>query len=70
VTNKYEITIFWSEDDRVFVVEVPKLIGCMAHGCSYDTALANIKEAIALWIATAKEFNDPIPEPKYRDLFF
>jgi len=61
---KYEIIIHWSEEDRTFVAEVPELQGCLAHGSTYDDALANIKEAISLWIDTAKEFGDPIPEPK------
>jgi predicted RNase H-like HicB family nuclease len=66
--NKYEIIIFWSENDQTFVAEVPELSGCMAHGNSYDTALGNVKEAMELWIKTAKEFNDPIPVPKARRL--
>jgi predicted RNase H-like HicB family nuclease len=62
--HKYEIIIYWSNDDQVFVAEVPELPGCMAHGNTPESALANAKEAIQLWIDTAKEFGDPIPEPK------
>ena len=62
--NKYEIIIYWSEEDQAFVAVVPELPGCMAHGETYDSALANIKDAMELWINTAKEFNDPIPVPK------
>jgi predicted RNase H-like HicB family nuclease len=68
--NKYEIIIYWSEEDQSFVAEVPELLGCMAHGGTYDSALANIKDAMELWISTAKEFNDPIPVPKGRRLAF
>ncbi len=68
--NKYEIIIYWSEDDQSFVAEVPELPGCMAHGDTYDTALSNIKDAMDLWIKTAKEFNDPIPVHKGRRLTF
>ncbi len=68
--NKYEIIIFWSNDDKTYVADVPELPGCMAHGDTYETALANIKEAITLWIDTAKEFGDPIPEPKGHRLMF
>ena len=68
--NKYEIIIYWSEEDQSFVAEVPELPGCMAHGGTYDSALANIKDAMELWISTAKEFNDPIPVPKGRRLAF
>ncbi len=68
--DKYEIIIYWSEEDQVFVAEVPELPGCMAHGDSHESALANIHDAIALWIETAKEFNDPIPDPKGHRLVF
>ena len=67
---KYETIIYWSEEDRAYLVEVPELPGCMAHGNSYEAALANAKEAIQLWIDTAMEFGDPIPEPKGRRLMY
>ncbi len=67
---KYETIIFWSEEDRAFVAEVPELPGCMAHGDSYETALANALEAMRLWIDTAKEFGDPIPTPKGQRLMY
>ena len=62
--KRYEIIIYWSNEDLAFIAEVPELPGCIAHGNSYENALANAKEAIQLWIDTAKEFGDPIPEPK------
>jgi len=62
--HKYEIIIYWSDEDQVYVAEVPELPGCMAHGDTYEAAVSNANEAIQLWIDTAKEFNDPIPEPK------
>ena len=62
--HKYEIIIYWSNEDQVFVAEVPELAGCMAHGDSPESALANANQAIQLWIDTAREFGDPIPEPK------
>ena len=65
---RYEILIYWSEEDKVFIAEVPELPGCMAHGNTQETALVNVKEAIELWIDTAKEFGDPIPEPKRKYL--
>ena len=68
--GKYEIIIYWSAEDDAFIAEVPELPGCMAHGKNYDDALTNIKQAITLWIETAKEFGDPIPEPKGRRLEF
>jgi predicted RNase H-like HicB family nuclease len=67
---KYEIIIYWSNEDNAFIAEVPELPGCMAHGETPEKALKNAKEAIQLWIDTAKEFGDPIPEPKGKRLIF
>jgi len=66
--NKYETIIYRSEEDRAFVAEVPELPGCAAHGATQETALANAQEAIRLWLDTAREFGDPIPEPRGRRL--
>ena len=62
--HKYEIIIYWSNEDQVFVAEVPELPGCMAHGNTQEAALVHANEAIQLWIDTAREFGDLIPEPK------
>ena len=61
---KYEIILYWSNADDAFVAEVPELPGCMAHGDTQDAALRNVNLAMELWIDTAREFSDPIPEPK------
>ena len=66
--NKYEVIIYWSEEDQAFVAEVPELAGCAAHGPTQEAALANAQEAISLWIETSSEFGDPVPEPKGRRL--
>jgi predicted RNase H-like HicB family nuclease len=68
--EKYEIIIYWSSEDTVFIAEVPELPGCMAHGATHEDALQQVKEAIQLWIDTAREFGDPIPSPKGRRLVF
>ena len=68
MTFKYEIIIYWSEDDRAFVAEVPELPGCAAHGDSPASALSNCEDAIGLWLDTARETGRPIPEPKGRRL--
>jgi predicted RNase H-like HicB family nuclease len=68
--NKYEVIIYWSDEDEVFVAEIPELSGCAAHGATQELALANAQEAIGLWIETAREFGDPVPEPKGRRLIF
>jgi predicted RNase H-like HicB family nuclease len=68
--DRYEVIIYWSDEDQAYVAEVPELPGCSAHGDTYESALSNAKQAIALWIETAKEFNEPIPAPKGRRLAF
>ena len=68
--DRYEIIIYYSDEDKAFIAEAPELPGCIAHGDSHETALTNIKDAMALWIKTATEFNDPIPSPKGRRLAF
>jgi predicted RNase H-like HicB family nuclease len=68
--DKYEIILYWSEEDSAFVADVPELPGCMAHGSTHEETLANVKDAMALWIQTANEFNDPIPQPKGRRLIY
>ncbi len=68
--DKYEIIIYWSEEDRIFVAEVPELPGCMAHGDTQELALANAKDAIQLWIDTAREAGRPIPTPKGQRLMY
>jgi len=68
--NKYEVIIYWSEEDESFAAEIPELAGCAVHGPTQEMALSNAQEAIRLWIDTAKEFGDPIPEPKGRRLIF
>jgi len=68
--DKYEIIIYWSAEDRAYVAEIPELPGCMAHGKSQREALSNVRQAAALWIKTAKEFGDRVPEPKGRRLAY
>ena len=68
--DKYEIIIYWSDEDQAFVAEVPELPGCAAHGNTHEEALASAKAAMQLWLDTAREFGDPIPEPKGHRLVF
>jgi predicted RNase H-like HicB family nuclease len=64
--SKYEVIIYWSDDDDAFVAEVPELAGCMADGATYQEALANAEVVIQEWIETARELGRAIPEPKGR----
>lgn len=62
--SKYEIIIYWSDEDDAYIVEVPELPGCMADGKTYIEAVQNAEVIIAEWIETAKELGREIPEPK------
>ena len=67
--SKYELVIFWSEEDQAFVVEVPELSGCMADGATYVEAVTNAQRIIEEWIDTAKELGRPIPAPRGRLMY-
>ncbi len=66
---RYEIIMYWSEEDQGFIAEVPELPGCAADGKTYQEALANVQVIIAEWIETAKELGRPIPKPKGRLMY-
>ena len=66
---KYEVIIYWSEDDQGFIAEVPELPGCAADGASYQEALTNVEVIIQEWIETAEELGRPVPKPKGRLAF-
>jgi len=67
--SKYEVIIYWSEEDKAFVAEVPELPGCAADGRTHREALANAEVVIREWIETARELGRSIPKPKGRLLF-
>ena len=64
--TKYEIVLYWSEEDQAFIAEVPELAGCAADGVTRQEALANAEQIILEWLETARELGRPIPEPKRR----
>ncbi len=66
---RYEVIIFWSDDDQAFIAEVPELPGCMADGATYQQVLENLLVIVQEWIETAKELGRPIPQPKGRLVF-
>jgi len=53
--NRYEMIIWWSAEDDAYVVDVPELPGCMAHGPTRQDAIKTAEDAIKFWIKTAKE---------------
>jgi len=67
--TKYEVIIYWSNEDSAFIAEAPELPGCAADGATQSDALANLEVVIDEWITTAKELGRPIPEPKGRLMF-
>jgi predicted RNase H-like HicB family nuclease len=66
---KYELVMWWSEDDNAYLIEVPELPGSMADGATYEEALANVQVIIREWIETAKSLGREIPEPRGRLLY-
>lgn len=66
---RYEIIIYWSDEDQAFIAEVPELPGCAADGPTYQDALRNAETIISEWLDTARDLGRPIPEPKGRLVF-
>ena len=69
MTPRYEVIIYWSEEDKAFIAEVPELAGCTADGTTHQEALAKVEVVIQEWIETVKEIGRPVPEPKGRVAF-
>ncbi len=63
---KFELKIYWSDEDQALIAEVPELPGCAADGKTYKEAVENVEGIIQEWIETAKELGQPIPKPKGR----
>ena len=61
---KYEIIVYWSNEDEAYVAEVPELPGCMADGKTYEDVIKNVQIIISEWIDTTKSLGRPIPKPK------
>jgi len=67
--NNYEMIIYWSKEEEIFIVEVPELSGCMADGKTYQDAVSNAEIVIQEWVDVAKELGRVIPEPKGRLMY-
>ncbi len=67
--TKYEIILYWSDEDEAFIAEVPELAGCAGDGPTRQAALGNAELVSAEWLETARELSRPIPEPKGRLLY-
>jgi len=66
---KYEIIIYWSNEDEAYIAEVSELPGCIADGTTLKEVLENVTQVIEEWIETAKELDREIPEPKGRLIY-
>ena len=62
--HKYEIILYWSNEDQAFIAEVPELPGCMAHGDEQVTALRNVIDVMQFWIESARELGRFVPQPR------
>lgn len=69
MASKYEIIIYWSQEDEAFLAEIPELKGCIAHGTSYEDALKNVNQVASEWLKIAQEEGWSIPLPKGRLIF-
>ena len=61
---KYEIIVYWSNEDEAYIAEVPELPGCMADGKTYEDVIKNVQRIISEWIETTKSLGRSIPKPK------
>ena len=66
---KYEVIIYWSEDDGVSIAEVPELPGCMADGLTKAKAMKAADRVAREWIETAKSLGRAIPQPRGRLIY-
>lgn len=66
---KYEVIIYWSQEDQAFIAEVPELPGCAADGETYQEALQNLEIIMQEWVETARQLGRSIPQPKGRLMF-
>lgn len=64
--EKYEIDVYWSEQDGLYLAEVPDLPGCIADGKTRLEAMANAEVIAGEWIDTARQQGRDIPAPRPR----
>ena len=62
--NRYEVIIYWSEDDGRYIAEVPEIPGCMADGETRVEVQNNVETIISEWLETANLEGREIPVPK------
>ena len=70
MNNRYNINLFWSNEDACWIADVPDLRPCSAHGDTPTEALSEVEIAMELWLDGARENGFPIPEPRYRPAIY
>ena len=60
---RYEVIIYWSEEDNAFIAEIPELPGCCADGDSYQSALMNLEVIVDELIETEKSLDGLFRNP-------
>lgn len=68
--SDYHINIFFSEEDGGYIADIPDLESCSAFGCTPEEALAQVEQAKAAWLETARASGKPIPAPRYRPAIY
>ncbi len=66
----YHINIFFSDEDKCYVADIPDLKYCSAFGDTPEQALAEALKAKMLWLSAAKDTGKKIPKPKYKPFFY
>jgi len=66
MTQSYPIEVFWSEEDEVWIADIPDLPFCSAHGSSPQEAVAEVEIAADAWLDVARAEGRPIPSPSQR----
>ena len=69
MNDRYEIVIYWSQEDACFLAEVPEIPKLITDGKTRSEALANAEEMISSYLATAQEAGWPVPKPLGRLAF-
>ena len=66
----YHINVFYSQDDKGYIADIPDLAYCSAFGKTPEEALQEVLKAKKAWLAAAKKAGKPIPEPRYRPAIY
>jgi predicted RNase H-like HicB family nuclease len=62
----YPIDVFWSDEDQIWIADVPDLVYCTAHGATPHEAVAAVELAVEGWLQAARDTGRPIPSPSPR----